>query len=556
MRSEGAIDVPVVIIGAGPVGLTLSLELSARGIRHLVMGQDLSTSTHPKCNTTNARSMEHFRRLGLSEKIRFGGLPSDYPSDIVYTTRLGCEEIVRVQFPSPRSAVELARERATIWPTPEPQHRISQIYLESILFEEARTREPSDVRMGWQMQKFQEFPSRVEVGAVEVATDRSITVNCKWLVGCDGARSAVRNQLGIALTGISGTRREIFGGTMVATYYQSRELARLLQDRKGFMYWTLNPDIRSVTVAIDGRDRFLTHFQLPEGSDSRTVTAADVFTKIVGRDADISVLSSAVWKAGLQLVAERFSTKRVFLAGDAAHLFTPTGGFGMNTGIDDVMNLGWKIAAAEQGWAGDGLLDSYDAERRPIGYRNTRAASKVADTIAGFTIPINIEADGAPGQEARRFVARQIENIAVEEFQTTGVQLGVRYEDSPIIVPDGTEAPPDEPTQYVPSGRPGSRLPHFYRTDGTSIYDQLGAGFTFLNGSGLSIDLTAYRRSKPSGCVPIEQLMVSEPGINVLLQGKYLLIRPDQHVAWRSDELPQDFGCIIDRVRGAEEVKD
>jgi 2-polyprenyl-6-methoxyphenol hydroxylase-like FAD-dependent oxidoreductase len=544
------IDVPVLIVGAGPVGLTLSIELSARGVRNMVLGEALVTSEHPKCNTTNARSMEHFRRLGLSQKIRFGGLPGDYPTDIVYLTRLGGDELTRIKFPSASEAADSTRTGAAIWPTPEPQHRISQIFLEKILLEDAQVRRLGDIRMGWRVTDFVEQEDAVLVRAEELATRQIREISCRHLVGCDGARSTIRKCLNINLVGEAGKRRDIFGGTMIATYYESPDLRRILRGREGFMYWTLNSEIRSVTVAIDGQARFLTHFQVPEGYVAETADPSDFLPVIVGQPIAYKVLSSAVWKAGFQLVAERFGTERVFLAGDAAHLFTPTGGFGMNTGIDDIANLAWKLAAVEQGWGGPHLLNTYDIERRPIGHRNTTAASKIADVIAGFKVPSDIESPGEAGRIARADVAQQMALVSWEEFQTIGVQLGVRYETSPIIVPDGTAPLPDLSTRYVASARPGARLPHFYFADGISVYDRIGDGFTLINLSGVDEDDSLALTSARAKGVPLRQLMVLENNVESLMQGKFLLVRPDQHVAWRGNDLPHDFYAILDRARG------
>ncbi|WP_299071090.1 FAD-dependent monooxygenase [Accumulibacter sp.] len=527
--------VPVIIVGGGPVGLTLSLDLSRRGIRNILICDAPGTSTHPKCNTTNARSMEHFRRLGVASRIRFGGLPADYPTDIVYTTRLGGAEIARIKFPSPREASNGGSE------TPEPQHRISQIYLEEILLEAATAEPNAEIYFATRATRFEDKGSHVRVEVIHLSSGKTKWMEARWLVGCDGARSTVRKQCGIGYTGTSSVKREIFGGTMVATYFRSPELRSILTGHEGFMYWTLNPTIRSVTVAIDGDQHFLTHVQVPDGVEADAIDLRNLLPAIVGRAVDIDICSSASWNAGFRLVAEEFRKGRFLLAGDAAHLFTPTGGFGMNTGIDDVANLAWKLAAVEEGWGGPALLDSYGAERRPVAFRNTAAASDIADVITGFAIPEQIEAEGDEGNAARALVARSIQSVATEEFLTVGVQLGVRYEDSPIIIPDGTEAPPDLRTQYVPTARPGSRLPHFADEEGVPVYDRLGIGFSLLIAGG---DRAAAEAAVDSLATPVV-IVALDPSRAASLGARFLLVRPDQHVAWRGDDLPADFGAIV-----------
>ncbi len=545
------IDCPVIVIGAGPVGLTLSLELSQRGIRHMVFGDVVGTSTHPKCNLTNARSMEHFRRLGIAQLIRFGGLRGDYPSDIVYLTRLGKTEIARVRFPSPKEASNSRNAPDSRWPTPEPPHRISQIYLERILHRTAARSPSATIFQGHRFERYMEYSDGVLVEVVELATGRVKQYAAKWLVGCDGGRSAVRRCAGITLLGTSNRRREIFGGTMLATYFRSEDLRRILRGRQGFMYWTLNPDIRSVTVTIDGEERFLTHVQLPDGADADSVDFGEILLRIVGRSVKYEVLSRAVWNAGFELVAERYGSDRVFLAGDAAHLFTPTGGFGMNTGIDDVANLAWKLAACECGWGGPDLLASYDEERRPVGIRNTRAAGEIADVISGFRVPLQIEANGDSGDESRAEAARAILGVNAEEFDTVGVQLGVRYEGSSIIVADGTPAPPDLRTRYEVSGRPGGRLPHFYVEHDRPIFDNLGLDFTLINFSGSRDAEEAVATAAAEQGIPLARVALSAPAAREVLGADLLLVRPDQHIAWRGHPAGADFAAVFERLRGA-----
>lgn len=551
--STEATVIPAMIVGGGPVGLTLSIELSRWGVDHVLVNEGVDTSRHPKCNTTNARSMEHFRRLGLARDIRFGGLADDYPLDIVYLTRLSQPEIARVRFPTPKEAgAGVAGDLR--WNTPEPQHRISQIFLEEILLDHARRSADADVRFGERLIDFTDRGPFVEAVIEHVATGGKRTVRTRWLIGCDGGRSVVRKASGIAFSGEDQTSRAMFGGRMLATFYRSRDLGDMLRGREGFMYWTLNADVRAVTVAIDGTSRFLTHVQYPSDAAPSDLDPTDIVRRTAGADIDVEILSSANWNAGFRLVADRFVKGRIVLAGDSAHLFTPTGGFGMNTGIDDVANLAWKLAGDALGWGGPRLIPSYNDERRPIAFRNTDAAAGIADMLGRIEIPQGIEDDGPAGSAARASIANRIGGISNQEFQTVGVQLGARYDRSPIVIGDQTPPPVDLPTVYVPTARPGSRLPHFRLDDGAAVFDRLGCGFTLIAaGAGLTTD---HLLAAASGAgIPLAVLEVAEGEIE-RLGARLVLVRPDQHVAWRGEELPDNCAEMLAIVSGNAQNKE
>jgi 2-polyprenyl-6-methoxyphenol hydroxylase-like FAD-dependent oxidoreductase len=540
----------VLIVGSGPVGLTLSLELSRYGIEHMLISEAGGPSTHPKCNTTTSRSMEHFRRIGVSKALRFGGLDEDYPTDIAYFTRLGVLEIGRIRFPSAREAAQRLGKENGVWQTPELQHRISQVFMEPILLDEARAKAQANIQLGHRLLGYSDRDSEEVVASVEsLETGRVHEVRCRWLVGCDGGRSMVRKTAGIAFEGEDSADRPMFGGTMVATYYRSHRLAQLLKGREGLMYWTVNSEIRSVTVAIDGKNRFLTHVQVPRGVDPNSLKPADVLNRIAGAPIDVEVLSSAIWNAGFSLVAQRLVKGRAILAGDAAHLITPTGGLGMNTGIDDVSNLAWKLAGEIKGWGGPALVESYDRERRPVGIRNTRIASDIADALGKFPVPDAIERSDQESHAARAQVIEAIEQVKVKEFGTVGAQLGVRYEGSPIIVSDGTPPSPDSPSVYVPTARPGSRLPHFFLSDGSSLFDKLGIHFTLLDLSNNQSQAEALLKSGRSRGIELKHLPIDSK-YRTEFDATYVLVRPDTHVGWRGDQLPTDATGLFNTLLG------
>lgn len=533
-------EIPIVIVGTGPVALTMSLELSRLGVRHVALGEELTTARHPKANHIAARSMETFRKLGLSGQVRLGGLPADYPCDVVYLTRLNGIEIARFKLPSRNQVVQAANEgHAFQWQTPEHPHRISQIFLEKMLFDAAVASPYADIRLGWRVTEIEEAADHVAISVIETESGEPHSIRARYVVGADGARSIARDSIGAQFVG-DKVRRTFLGGSTLAVYFESADLQGILKGKEGLLYQTFNPELRSGGFSINGADRFVFHFQVPEGSDPDSIDERPLLTKIVGRDFEYNLLSRITWTAGLALVVDKMATDRIFLAGDAAHLFTPTGGFGLNTGIDEASNLSWKLAAAVQGWGSDALLATYASERRPVAVRNVKAASQIADRLVGLQIPADIEEKSARGDSSRAAVADVIQDVVRQEAVTQGVQLGVRYEGSPIIIPDGTPPTEDDPTIYIPTARPGSRLPHVMLSDGP-IFDKLAVGFTLL-----CLGVDGPTDEQLSGIeAPLTVKSIDQDGVADFYQARYVLVRPDQHVAWRGQDLPADLRAIV-----------
>jgi hypothetical protein len=278
------------------------------------------------------------------------------------------------------------------------------------------------------------------------------------------------------------------------------------------------------------------------------------FNAAFGADIPAEVISTSEWTAGHALVAEKFVDRRVLLAGDAAHLFTPTGGMGYNTGIDDVANLGWKLAAVHHRWGSTELLQSYEIERRPIAERNTRFAGVVAESIGHHEVPFDIDAPDAAGHALRKELGRVLEDHASMEFDIPGLQLGMRYERSPIVVADDSAEPPDDPNVYTPTARPGSRLPHLWMTDGQSIYDVLGGGFSLLRVGSQCPSTSVIETEAARARVPLSVINVEGDEGRDIYESDLVLVRPDQHVAWRGSAVPSDPGRLLDRVLGATDM--
>jgi hypothetical protein len=281
--------------------------------------------------------------------------------------------------------------------------------------------------------------------------------------------------------------------------------------------------------------------------------ALDALRRATALDVDAEVLSEMDWTA-YQLVAERYRDNRVFLAGDASHLHPPYGGYGMNLGIGDAVDIGWKLSAVLQGWGSEALLDSYEAERRPVHIRTIEEAMFNHTHSSESLASAELEHDGPSGDAARSVAKQRIVDEKSREFYTLGVVLGYRYDDSPVIVSDGTNAPPEHYREYQPCAKPGGRAPHYWldgesTAPGASLFDRFGDGFTLLEtiGDGDAMPLVAAANARG---VPLERVVIDDPELRALYGARYALIRPDQHVAWRGDASPHNVDELLDVVTG------
>jgi len=498
--------------------------------------------------------MEHYRRLGFADEVRRMGIPSDYPTDVAYFTDFSGFELARFEQPSPAQAFAVARGRQYLgsWYTPELPHRGSQLFLEPILRKHAEMLPSVDVRFGCRFRTLEQNAEAAVASIEELNTGKEFTIEAAYVVGCDGPRSSVRKTLNIGYVGQGGADRAFMGGRMYALYFRAPTFYDRISHKRAWQYWSLLPDRRAVMVAIDGRETFAGSIQLQANADISAGQALKTFQRAFGVDIPAEIISTSYWTAGFSLVAEHFNIGRVFLAGDAAHLFTPTGGMGYNTGIDDAANLGWKLAALCRGWGGPKLPESYDVERRAIAARNTDFARRIADSIGHMKVSEQITAVDESGRLARQELGAALQRHARMEFDIPGVQLGLRYENSIIIEDDSFESPPDLPNTYVPSARPGHRAPHYWLADGRCLFDMLGRGFTLLRLGHHPPEGYMFAAAAAAFDVPLSILEVKEPRVRELYQADLVLIRPDQHVAWRGDEPPNDVRRIIKRCAGWE----
>jgi 2-polyprenyl-6-methoxyphenol hydroxylase-like FAD-dependent oxidoreductase len=542
----------VLIVGGGPCGLMLANELGRRGISAVLVDDKPSTAFNPQANATQARTMEHYRRLGFADEVRSLGLPADFPTDIAYFTRFARHELARFKLPSSRDAKTLAPTLSGSWSAPELPHRVSQKYVEEVLRKHAEQLSSISVNYGWRLVDFVERPDCVEARVERVTDGSPATIRASYLVGADGPRSFVRQRLGFRYSGEAGVIRDFFGGRMYAVYLRAPQFYQAVPHAPAWMNVTFNRERRAFLMAVDGRGEFAFHTQLRAPEDEERIDESEakaLFHAAVGAPVDAQILSRATWTAGYALVAERFHAGRVFLAGDAAHLFTPTGGLGYNTAVEDAVNLGWKLAAVLKGQGGTGLLDTYEIERRPLAIRNTGYARRFADSI-GIEPPAEIEDASPEGDAARARAGAYLEAHARAEFNIPGITFGGRYDGSPIIVGDGTDPPPDAPNTYAPTACPGGRPPHLWLSDGGSLFDRFGFNWTLLRLGAHAPAAEDLQRAAASRGLALKVVDLPSQEARDQYGADLALIRPDQIVAWRGNA-DDDAGDIVLRVTGS-----
>jgi 2-polyprenyl-6-methoxyphenol hydroxylase-like FAD-dependent oxidoreductase len=541
---DGPVSVDVLIAGGGPFGLMLANELGRRGVSVALFDGKPSTAVNPQANATQARTMEHYRRLGFADEVRRLGLPEDFPTDIAYFTRFSTHELARFRLPSAREARERVTSMSGSWSAAELPHRVSQKYVEQVLRRHAEALPGVSVAYGWRVTDFGETDTAISATVEQVDGDGRRRIAASYLIGADGARSDVRKRLGFAWTGETGVVRDFFGGRMYAIYLRAPRFYAVVPHAPAWMNVTFNRDRRAFMAAVDGKGEFAFHTQLREGEDPERIsdaTAAGLFGAAAGARIDATILSRTTWTAGHALVAEGFGRGRVLLGGDAAHLFTPAGGLGDNTAVEDAVNLGWKLAAAVRGVAGPGLLKSYELERRPAAVRNTGYARGFAESLGSFVPKPGIEDDGSAGDELRREAGEYLERHGRAEFNIPGITFGTRYDSSPVIVSDGSQAPPDAANRYEPSASPGGRAPHVWLDDGRSLFDTFGFEWTLLRLGPKPPSGERFVAAARRAGMELEVVDVPSDAARELYEAPLALVRPDQVVAWRgADDAPAD----------------
>jgi 2-polyprenyl-6-methoxyphenol hydroxylase-like FAD-dependent oxidoreductase len=530
----------VLIIGGGPVGLALAVELGWRGIACTLVEQTDGTISTPKMNEVNVRTMEFCRRWGIAEAVQNCPFPADYPVDVVFVTNLAGYELGRV----PRAA------RNSAQPEPFSPARFqvcSQIWFDPILRSFAGSLATVELLYRHRLEDFEHSETGVVVRVVDLATGVSKRLAADYMVGCDGANSVVRAALGIELVG-AGTI-----GHPVHMFFRKPNLLERFGRAPGTFFFPVDRDGVWGSLRVIDPANGLWRLMVDDAGGAvtpQTVDRESYLRRALGCELDVDWLGVSIWHRR-SVVAERYSRGRVFLAGDAVHQLSPTGALGMNSGIGDAVDLGWKLAATIDGWGGPRLLSSYDAERRPIGERNVKMATRFYHNLEEFgEVDGAIEHDSREGETLRRRVGERLVRDIGPEFRTIGLQIGYRYEDSPICLADGTAAPPDTAETYMPSARPGARAPHAWLPDGRSILDLFGRGFVLLR-FGDAPPCAELQAAAASRAVPLTIETVDDPDTAELYQRRLVLVRPDGHVAWRSDSAPSNPERLIEQVGGA-----
>ncbi len=542
-------DPDVLIVGAGPVGLTLAIDLAWRGISvTMVETRARAAPPEPKCNHVAARTMEIFRRLGIADKVRNSGLPADYPHDISYRTTFTGRELTRIKIPCRRDRFTDTDCADGNWPTPEPPHRINQIFLEPILFEHAAGQPCITLLNRTSAEDVVVRDDGADVALRDLDSGTVRRLRCRFLVGCDGGRSIVRKAIGAEFTGDAVIQR------VQSTFIRAPDLIGRQSHERAWGTGSINPRRSGMVYAIDGRERWLVHNYLrPDETDFEAVDRDKCIRTILGvrDDFKYDIISKEDW-FGRRLVAGKFRDRCAFIAGDAAHIWVPYAGYGMNAGIADAMNLSWLLAAHLNGWAPAAILDAYEAERLPITSQVSRFAMSHAEAEIRRrgAVPAEIEEEGPAGEAARRDTGALTYEINVRQYACAGLNFGAYYDASPIIAYDGSAQPAYSMDGYTPSTVPGCRTPHLWLRDGNSLYDAMGPEFTLLRFDP-SIEVSALERAAREKGMPLRLLDLDIPDVATGYGGKLVLSRPDQHVAWRGESLPANPAELIDRVRGA-----
>jgi 2-polyprenyl-6-methoxyphenol hydroxylase-like FAD-dependent oxidoreductase len=532
---------PVLIVGGGPVGLTLALNLARYGIRSTLVERNPTTTRHPKMDLTNGRSMELYRRIGLTEQLRDAGVPRSSPFDISWVTSMAGHELHRFVYPSAEAAHEIIRSRNDGSQASEPGLRVSQIVIEPVLKKAADENALIDVRFNTTFERLIEQNDDSVVAEVsDQATGQIERWHCDFLAGCDGGGSRVRRQLGIELDGDMA----VAGAYMV----HFRTLARHVVQRWGIAWHYQNG--AGTLIAQNDDDIYTLQEWLVPGEDVASLQPSHVLERWIGQSFDYEILQANPWTANF-VVAQRYHAGRVLLAGDSAHQFIPTGGYGMNSGIADAAGLSWVIAARIEGWGGNLLLEAYDRERRPTAWWHLEASRR----HMGIRLAIsqlyaeagNISGEGPEFDAKRAALAREVERLGNAENESWGVELGYRYDDSPIIWTEADQ-PTIDPIIYRPNTTPGARLPHVFLEDGASIHDKLGLYFTLVVVT--EANTSAISAAARALSIPLSVLQLGRPDLRDIYQRNLILVRPDQHVAWRGDALPDDVSNLLLRVVG------
>jgi 2-polyprenyl-6-methoxyphenol hydroxylase-like FAD-dependent oxidoreductase len=516
---------PVLIVGGGPVGLTLAIELGQQGVACELVDRRPRLGRLPKMERCNARTMENFRRAGIADRIRAAGLRTDLPMDVfICWESLVNPPLVHHEYPS---VDELKRRGRAVndGSVPlEPYQLISQYTLEPLLREIAEHTPGVTVRFGQELVGFTDHGDHVtaEIAGVDGGTG---VIECEYLVGCDGGNSTVRRRLGIELRGESLQR-------MRQALFYAPDLFERIPIGKG-RHYHIADNRSSFLIVQDDTKHFSLHAVVDEDADMPRL-----FESIAGMPIEYETLYVGEWTQRL-MIADRYRAGRVFLAGDSAHLVIPTGGLGMNTGAGDAVDLAWKLAGTLHGWGGRALLDSYERERRPVGERNVAASRKAASGRRRWRAcwQPSIAERSEEGARARAVLAETADREQRWSNDLLGIELGYRYQRSPLIVTESGDGPDPDGFAYTPTTWPGARIPHLWLDDGSALHDRLGRCYTLVHTGALPPGADDLAETFSRIGAPYRTFQVRSQGAEQVLEGyRLILVRPDLHIVWRGKD--------------------
>ena len=515
-------DTDVIIAGAGPVGLSLALELGVRGVDCTVVERRDGSVPVPRMSGVSTRNMEYCRRWGIADEVKNAVWSSTHPMDFVYVTNLCGDEIARLEVPSYAA-------RGVLPFSPEGPCPCPQIFFDPILAKHAASLESVTMRYDTQLEGFAQDDHGVTAQVTDRASGNREALTSAYLVGCDGPGGVVRPALGIELDGPGVIAQS------VNIFFRTPDLVSL-HDKGWAKFYRLIDDggCWAELIAIDGIElwRLTVFHEFSSGMDAEAY-----LEKAVGRDFPCEIIDASPWERR-DYVARSYGEGRVFIAGDAAHQNSPTGGLGMHTGVGEAGNLAWKLAAMLDGWGGPGLLATYETECRPIAVRNVELSTAAFRHITSI-----------PGADAARETLEdndpKLDSLTISEQTRTQYC----YENSPICIADGTPPPPDT-GQFIASARPGTRAPHAWINPETSMLDRFGDGFVLLRLADEPPDGDPLAEAASGLDMPLEIIDVADADIAALYERALVLVRPDGHVAWRDDAAPADPRALLERVSG------
>lgn len=533
------VETPVLIVGGGPIGFAVALDLAYHGHRSVLIEQDAGTGLEilAKAGGLNARTLEHCRRWGIADRVANWGADPDYPRDTVFCTSLQGEYVGRDPLPAIGEIGELPYSPEI--PRKCPQYIFDPLIARAVL-EQGRT----EVLYSTRFERLEQDDNGVTAHVRDLKTDEPYVIRAAYVVACDGAASVVRRALQIPFDGK-------MLGYSVSTMLRIKNLERYHPWGKANRFMFIGKDGTWANItSVDFRDLWrFTKVGLRDKPDVSELDAQAEIRAAIGEETPFEIVRTMPWRRS-ECTAKAFQVGRVLLAGDAAHTTSPTGGHGLNTGMGDAAGMGWMLDALLSGWGGPGLLDAYEAERRPVAMRNSsNSTTNYLNWSVGADYSKILD-HGPEGVEARQRIGEHLLTVLHMEWNSVGIAMGYRYEKSPIIVSDGTESPKDSPSEYVQTARPGHRAPHAWLDDGRSTLDLFGHGFVLLRfDSTVNVDPLEAAAARTG--VPLTVVTIQDQSIAALYERHLCLVRPDGHSAWRGDALPENVDQLIDTVRGA-----